>query len=172
MCAKAHSTEIARTCSIAEFRHDRCAHHDTAAEPVRGAAPRKALLRYDILDTPPEPAFTRIADLVRLIFGVETSIVSLMDAHRQWYKAANGTPRSENARDIAFCDNVVMTGAALVVPDATKDNRFRNNPLVTAEAGRAILRRRAAETEDGHNIGTICAVDSIRANLPIANWRF
>lgn len=132
-----------------------------SSQPNRSEEARlEALLRYDILDTPPEPAFTRIADLVRLIFGVETSIVSLMDAHRQWYKAANGTPRSENARDIAFCDNVVMTGAALIVPDATKDDRFRNNPLVTAEQGVRFYAGVPLTTEDGHNIGTICAVDS------------
>ena len=50
-----------------------------------------ALERYDVLDTPAEPAFDRVATLIRMIFGVETSIVSLIDAHRQWYKAAQGT---------------------------------------------------------------------------------
>ncbi|KKB78754.1 hypothetical protein VW35_09615 [Devosia soli] len=119
-----------------------------------------ALLRYDVLDTPPEPAFTRIAELVRLIFGVETSIVSLMDAHRQWYKAAQGTPRNENARDIAFCNTVVMTGQSLVVPDASRDDRFCDNPLVTVDSGVRFYAGVPLTTDDGHNIGTICAVDS------------
>ena len=50
------------------------------------AARLAALGRYEILDTPPEPAFDRITQLVRSILGVPMSVVSLIDCDRQWFK--------------------------------------------------------------------------------------
>lgn len=120
----------------------------------------QALERYDILDTPPEPAFDRIASLVRLVFGVETSIVSMMDAHRQWYKASEGTKLKEVPIGETFC-RYAMTGTEpMIVPDASQDDRFRDSPHVTADQGVRFYASVPLTTSDGHNIGTICAIDS------------
>lgn len=119
-----------------------------------------AVERYDILDTPKEPAFDRIATLVRLIFGVETSIVSLIDAHRQWYKASEGTPLTEVPIGETFCRFAMPGTDAMVVPDASQDDRFRDSPHVTADRGVRFYASMPLTTEDGHNIGTICAIDS------------
>ena len=119
-----------------------------------------AVERYDILDTPREPAFDRIATLVRLIFGVETSIVSLIDAHRQWYKASEGTPLSEVPIGETFCRYAMPGSDAMVVPDASQDERFCNSPHVTADHGVRFYASMPLTTAEGHNIGTICAIDS------------
>lgn len=119
-----------------------------------------AVERYDILDTPAEPAFDRIAALIRLIFSVETSIVSLIDAHRQWFKAAQGNDKGEVPRDISFCRHVVANGRPLVITDASQDPRFQNNPLVTAPRGVRFYAGVPLTTHDGHHIGTLCAIDS------------
>jgi hypothetical protein len=55
----------------------------------------QALDRYDILDTPREEPFDRIAHLIRTIFNVPIGIASMIDAHRQWYKAATGMANSD-----------------------------------------------------------------------------
>ncbi|MGV3574381.1 MAG: sensor domain-containing diguanylate cyclase [Devosia sp.] len=119
-----------------------------------------AVERYDILDTPPEPAFDRIATLVRLIFGVETSIVSLIDAHRQWYKASEGTPLKEVPIGETFCRYAMPGTDAMIVPDASQDERFCDSPHVKADHGVRFYASMPLTTEDGHNIGTICAIDS------------
>jgi hypothetical protein len=75
-----------------------------------------AVQRYDILDTPREPAFDRIASLIRMVFGVETSVVSIMDAHRQWYKASEGTPHCEVPIGETFCRYAMDGTEPLVVP--------------------------------------------------------
>jgi hypothetical protein len=49
-----------------------------------------ALERYDILDTPQEEAFDRITRLVRDIYSVPMSTISLIDGHRQWFKSRQG----------------------------------------------------------------------------------
>lgn len=119
-----------------------------------------ALQRYDVLDTPPEPAFDRIATLIRLVFGVETSLVTLIDAHRQWYKAAQGTPNTEVPVGESFCRYAIKVSAPMIVPDATQDERFRDNPHVTAANGVRFYAGMPLTTPDGENIGTICAIDS------------
>ncbi|MET0440026.1 MAG: sensor domain-containing diguanylate cyclase [Devosia sp.] len=119
-----------------------------------------AVERYDILDTPREPAFDRIAALVRLVFGVETSIVSMIDAHRQWYKASEGTPLTEVPISETFCRYAMTGPEPMIVPDASQDERFRDSPHVTAERGVRFYASVPLTTEDGHNIGTICAIDS------------
>lgn len=119
-----------------------------------------AVERYDILDTPREPAFDRIATLVRLIFGVETSIVSLIDAHRQWYKASEGTPRTEVPIADTFCRFAMPGTDAMIVPDARQDERFCDSPHVTADHGVRFYASMPLTTADGHNVGTICAIDS------------
>ncbi|MDV3252507.1 sensor domain-containing diguanylate cyclase [Devosia sp. BK] len=120
----------------------------------------KALARYDILDTPPEPAFDRVARLVQMIFGVTTSAVSLIDAHRQWIKAGRGLDFTEVALSNSFCNQAIREKQALVVRDLTEDDRFRDNPYVTGDPNVRFYAGTPIRTPDGHNIGTVCAMDS------------
>jgi hypothetical protein len=57
-----------------------------------------ALDRYDVLDTSAEEAFDRVTRLVRSIFGVSMSTVTLIDGHRQWFKSQQGMPNQETER--------------------------------------------------------------------------
>jgi diguanylate cyclase (GGDEF)-like protein len=119
-----------------------------------------AVARYDVLDTPREPAFDRIAGLVRMIFGVETSVVSLIDGHRQWFKAAQGNKVDEIPLNDTFCRHALLAEEPLVIPDATQDDRFRDNPLVTGEVGLRFYAGAPITTADGYKVGTVCAIDS------------
>lgn len=119
-----------------------------------------ALERYDILDTPPEPGFDRVANLVRMVFGVETALVTLIDAHRQWYKAALGTPNKQVPVGDSFCQHALHSPEPLIVPDATLDPRFRANPHVTEPNGVRFYAGMPLVTGDGLIIGTVCAIDS------------
>lgn len=118
-----------------------------------------ALARYDILDTPPEPAFERIAHLVQLVFGVPTSAVSLIDAHRQWIKAARGVDAAEFPVRDTFCNVTLRSEEPLVVPDLALDPRFKDNPFVLGELAVRFYAGMPIRTPDGHNIGTVCAMD-------------
>lgn len=129
--------------------------HQLFDEPSRIAA----LERYEILDTPAEAAFDRITSLVRKLLGVPISAVSLIDRDRQWFKSHPGLDESETPRGIAFCDHAIRSRDPLVVPDASRDARFRDNPLVTGDPNIASYAGVPLETPDGYNIGTLCAID-------------
>ena len=92
----------------------------------------EALRRYRILDSVPESQFDDVAALAANICGAPIAMVSLVDADRQWFKAQTGLTASEMSRDVAFCAHAILQRDLLVVPDATKDDRFAANPLVTA----------------------------------------
>ncbi len=92
-----------------------------------------ALERYAILDTGREMAFEKITSLVKTIFDVPICAVSLIDRDRQWFKSIQGIDAEQTERSVSFCDHTIRSREPLHVPDASKDERFMNNPLVTGE---------------------------------------
>ena len=131
---------------------------DLAMTQASNADRLAALERYDVLDTGQEASFDRIARLIKLTLNVEIGIVSLMDAHRQWYKSVNGEGGGEVPLNVAFCRYMLEDGQAFVVPDAEQDPRFSANPFVTGEAHVRAYAGAPLRTMDGHTIGSVCAV--------------
>ena len=113
-----------------------------------------------ILDTPREPAYDRIVRLVRATFNCDMALISILDAHRQWYKAIEGADIDEVPVQETFCRRTVSMEGPLVVEDATKDPQFKDNPYVTAENGVRFYAGIPLKTKKGFSIGTLCAVDS------------
>ena len=89
-----------------------------------------ALHELRLLDTDPEPGFEAITDLVVALTGSSMAAVSLIDQDRQWFKSRIGLDVSETPRDVAFCDHAIRQSGVFYVPDALRDVRFHDNPLV------------------------------------------
>ncbi len=121
-----------------------------------------ALRDQHVLDTVREDRFDRIATLAADHFGVPIALVSLVDAERQWFKAAVGLSVAETPREWAFCAHSIMLGpnAVLVVEDATQDPRFADNPLVCGSPDIRFYAGAVLTTRDGYNLGTLCVIDS------------
>jgi diguanylate cyclase (GGDEF)-like protein len=130
------------------------------SETERESARLSALERYDILGTPPEASFDRITRLTKKLFAVPIAIVSFIDGHRQWYKSWVGLADNEVPKEQTFCQHVVADGKPLIVPDATKDPRFRQHPFVLDMPHVRFYAGIPLRTEDGHNIGVLCIIDT------------
>lgn len=123
-----------------------------------------AVLRHDILDTPPDGAFDRITALAADYFDVPVSIVSIVDRDRIWFKSKFGLDDlgldvEEVGRDPGLCASAILQDDVFVIADATADPGALANPLVAGEAGFRFYAGAPLETADGHNLGTLCILD-------------
>lgn len=119
-----------------------------------------ALQRYQILDTPKESEFDRITDLVAKVLDVPLCGVSLVDIDRQWFKSCVGFTVSQTKRDISFCSHTIMAREPLHITDATLDERFVDDPLVTGDPFIRSYLGVPLSTPDGYNVGSLCALDT------------
>lgn len=130
------------------------------AEPQDEFARQRALDTYRIVDTLPEAAYDDIARLASALCDAPVALVSLIDRDRQWFKARQGYDEAETSRDIAFCDHAIRDpGKLMEVPDATRDPRFADNPLVTGEDNVRFYAGVPLVTPGGAAIGTLCVLD-------------
>ncbi|MEB3163558.1 MAG: GAF domain-containing sensor histidine kinase [Prochlorothrix sp.] len=117
------------------------------------------LLRHNVLDTEAEQEFDELVQLAALVCGAEISLVSLVDDHRQWFKAKVGLNAEETAKDIAFCPHALHGRDIFEVPDAALDERFYDNPLVTGEPKIRFYAGQPLRSSLGNPLGTLCVID-------------
>ncbi|MFB6345302.1 MAG: diguanylate cyclase [bacterium] len=118
------------------------------------------LNRFQILDTPPEESFDRLTNLAVDIFDVPIALVSLIDDDRQWWKSCIGVDERQTDRELAFCNYPVAKQETLVVEDASEDDRFTDNELVTGEMNIRFYAGAPMMTDSGHALGTFCLIDT------------
>jgi len=124
------------------------------------AASLGALHALDVLDSGPEAEFDALVRAASLVCGVPISLISLIDAERQWFKANLGLPgATETSRDLAFCAHAVLGDELFEVDDAALDPRFADNPLVAGQPGIRFYAGAPLRLDDGSRIGTLCVID-------------
>ncbi|HVJ42812.1 MAG TPA: sensor domain-containing diguanylate cyclase [Dongiaceae bacterium] len=141
-------------------------HHDDDGRPQaavstahREAQRIAAVHSYNIVDTPAEPRFDRIARMAAQVMETPIALVSLLDETRQWVKASYGLSITDVPRQLAFCHHAIRQPTVTVVENALCDPRFFDNPMVS---GAPYIRFYAAaplRNWQGHNLGTLCVLD-------------
>lgn len=128
-----------------------------APQPASEAARLEALHSYQLLDSAAEPYLDRLTRLAARMTGSPIATISLVDSGRQWFKSRHGIDLTETPRDIAFSAHAITAPEQpLLVPDATQDRRFADNPLVIGRLGMRAYAGIPLVNPEGHALGTLC----------------
>lgn len=131
-----------------------------ASVPAHETQRLQALHRLAVLDSPADPAFDALVQAAATVTGSPISLISLVDAHRQWFKANVGLEGvQETPRELAFCAHAILDSEVFEVSDASADARFADNALVTGKPDIRFYAGAPLTLEDGQRIGTLCVID-------------
>ncbi len=130
-----------------------------------------ALRVYGVLDTDPEQEFDDVAWLAAEICGTPMAFVSLVDADREFFKAAIGSDEREAPRDVSFCGHTILTDSPLILQDTREDERFKDNPQVVSGAGIRFYAGVPLVTPEGYRVGALCVKDTRPRTLSVDSLR-
>lgn len=132
-----------------------------AAADEREIARMEAVRALDILDTPPDGTFDRIAAVAARTFDVPIGIVSIVDTDRIWFKAHHGLADvTQIDREAGLCASAILGSEPWVVTDAAIDPRTLTNSLVAGDFGLRFYAGVPLTTSEGFNLGTLCVLDT------------
>jgi hypothetical protein len=119
-----------------------------------------ALRRLAIVDAPSWPALDRICRIAQELFSVPVVLITLVDAQRQHFKAKLGLENLDGTlREHAFCSYTILHDEVFVVPDATRNSSFADNPHVTGDPHIRFYAGAPLIVEPQIRLGSLCIID-------------
>ena len=138
----------------------------TAPNHVNEEERLKTLRSYKILDTPKEVQYDSLTQIAAEICETPISFINFVDKDRVWSKSNYGLEVTEAPRADTFCTHVIdFKNGVFVIPDATKDKRFKNNPFVLNFPNIVFYASYPITNKKGIAIGNLCVVDTIPREL-------
>ena len=105
-------------------------------------------------------ALRRITDFAAALCDAPVSLVSLVEEREQVFLARTGIEVESTAREMSFCAHAMLGSDVMIVPDATLDPRFADNPLVTGEMNIRFYAGAPLIADDGMPLGSLCVIDT------------
>ncbi len=148
------------TAAVFEHKGDPALINNAYPVPEREQERLRELELLTIMDSLPERSYDGFAKLAGIICDTPIALITLLDGSRQWFKANVGLDATETPRDQAFCAYAILDpGTVMVVKDATDDERFVNNPLVTGDPSIRFYAGAPLVTASGLALGSLCVID-------------
>ncbi len=143
----------------------RTANSESGRAESSAAAERKRQKAVDELGfntMPPDLRLQHIVSMARTSFETQAAIFTILDHGLQRHLAYVGTDLTEIPRIHSFCNATIAGRDALVVPDLSEDERFRDNPLVVDDPHVRFYAGFPIESPSGERIGALCVLDPER----------
>jgi signal transduction histidine kinase len=124
------------------------------------AARVAALQTYDVLQDGPRGELVALVDVAARLAGVPMATINLITADEQRQVATVGFEAAVCSREDSMCDTTLKEGRAILLADASQDDRFRDNPFTTGVIGNVrFYASHPLVTPEGIAIGTLCVFD-------------
>jgi diguanylate cyclase (GGDEF)-like protein len=130
------------------------------AKPANEKERLGELRSLGLLDSEPQERFNRVTRLTQRLLNVPTAVITLVDDDRNWYLSRQGLDNTGASRDDSFCGHAILSSDVMQVADATKDERFFDNPFVTGKPGLRFYAGCPIVGPNGSILGTLCVFDS------------
>lgn len=140
----------------------------TSAQAVIDPTRRReeAVAGYDVLGRAPQRELQALVDIAAQVCAVPRAAINIITSTQQQQIATTGFAPSICAREDSMCAAVLDHTDRVVVPDASLDARFHDNPFVTGVLGTVRFYASAPlTTPDGVIIGRLCVFDSAPREL-------
>lgn len=125
-----------------------------------------AIGKYIVVTDPPRGDLLALVEVAAQVAQVPMATINLITDTAQYQVATHGFDASVCAREDSMCNLVLHDGAPVVVPDASQDERFRDNPFVTGVIGDVrFYATHQLTTPEGVVIGTLCVFDVVPREL-------
>lgn len=121
---------------------------------------RAAVLALYDLDAAGFEALDDITDFLTRLCQAPIALVSLVEEERQRFLSRTGLDVSETPRETSFCAHAMMGDGIFVIPDATADPRFADNPLVTGAPHIRFYAGAPLVSGEGTPLGALCVIDT------------
>ncbi|MCC5613027.1 GAF domain-containing protein, partial [Nostoc sp. CHAB 5834] len=133
----------------------------SASLPANEETRLQALVDYKLLDTAPESIYDDVTRMASEICRTPISLISLVDADRQWFKSKLGVKGDETPREQSFCAHAILEpNEIFIVPDARQDDRFSDNPLTTGSPHVVFYAGVPLTDDEGNSLGSLCVIDT------------
>lgn len=117
------------------------------------------LRALDLMDHAPEPQFDAIVAAAAESTGASSSMISLIGADRQWFKATVGIDHRETPLADSICAHAIRGDGVFVVDDLSADPRFADMTPVKPADGIRFYAGAPLRLRDGAVLGTLCVID-------------
>lgn len=107
------------------------------------------------------PSLAPVVELAARIFGMPVAAVNMIGSDHVFFAASHGVAEdaTDMSRDVSFCAHAIAQDDVMVVPDATQDDRFDDNPLVAGPPGLRFYAGVPLRSPDGLPLGALCVID-------------
>ncbi|NMG65865.1 EAL domain-containing protein [Azoarcus indigens] len=121
----------------------------------------KALAAYGLGSDRPLPSLDPVVQIAACMFGMPVAAVNMIGSDHVFFAASTGLEGADvnMSRDVSFCAHAITQNGVMVVPDATQDERFHDNPLVTGSANLRFYAGVPLTSPEGHALGALCVID-------------
>ncbi|MFG1397059.1 putative bifunctional diguanylate cyclase/phosphodiesterase [Roseixanthobacter pseudopolyaromaticivorans] len=119
-----------------------------------------ALDSYCLADEAPVADLSPLVEMALHVFKVPMAAVNMIGSDHVFFAASAGFGKVDNRREVSFCAHTILQGKVMVVPNAERDGRFHDNPLVTGAARIRFYAGAPLLSGDGHAIGALCILDT------------